>query len=85
MRRNKMEIHHEVSEPWKVTLINTGEHTMAGSRLTRVAADVGDGASRGQRPAYRQAAFRQAMDTLRDRSLLGDLWSSSTAPWKTWT
>jgi len=42
MRRNKMEIHHEFCEPWKVTLIDTGEHTMTGGRLKRVADYVAD-------------------------------------------
>src|SRR5450631_680230 len=80
IRRNKMELHHEFSEPWRVTLTNTGEQTMTGGRLKCVAADVGDGAARGQMSAYQHAAFWQALDALRE-----DLWSSGTAPWKTWT
>ena len=31
-----MEVHEQKSEPWKVSLINTGENTMTGGRLLRV-------------------------------------------------
>jgi glucose-1-phosphate cytidylyltransferase len=34
--RNRMEVHQNSSEPWKVTLIDTGEQTMTGGRLKRV-------------------------------------------------
>ena len=34
---NKMEVHHRHAEPWKVTLVDTGESTMTGGRLKRVA------------------------------------------------
>ena len=34
--RNNLEIHAKNSEPWKVTLIDTGEDTMTGGRLRRV-------------------------------------------------
>src|SRR6201993_3126867 len=37
MRDNKMEIHQKFAEPWKVTLVDTGEATMTGGRLKRVA------------------------------------------------
>ena len=33
---NRMEVHQNYSEPWKVTLVDTGEHTMTGGRLKRV-------------------------------------------------
>jgi glucose-1-phosphate cytidylyltransferase len=33
---NKMEVHHRSADPWRVTLIDTGEHTMTGGRLLRV-------------------------------------------------
>ena len=36
LRNNKMKIHRERSEPWKVTLVDTGEATMTGGRLLRV-------------------------------------------------
>ena len=37
MRDNKMEIHCRRAEPWNVTLIDTGDHSMTGGRLRRVA------------------------------------------------
>lgn len=36
MRKNSMEVHQKRVEPWKVTLIDTGEHSMTGGRLKRV-------------------------------------------------
>ena len=37
MRSNRMEVHQKHAEPWKVTLVDTGEDTMTGGRLRRVA------------------------------------------------
>ena len=37
MRNNKMEVHERYAEPWRVTLVDTGENTMTGGRLRRVA------------------------------------------------
>lgn len=37
MASNRMEVHHKHAEPWKVTLVDTGEDTMTGGRLKRVA------------------------------------------------
>ncbi len=37
MNKNEMQVHHRYAEPWKVTLIDTGEDTMTGGRLKRVA------------------------------------------------
>lgn len=42
MADNRMEVHHRHAEPWKVTLVNTGEDTMTGGRLKRVADYVKD-------------------------------------------
>lgn len=36
MKDNSMEIHNKYTEPWKITLIDTGENTMTGGRLKRV-------------------------------------------------
>lgn len=36
MRHNNMEIHQQNAEPWRVTLVDTGENTMTGGRLKRV-------------------------------------------------
>jgi glucose-1-phosphate cytidylyltransferase len=180
MRDNSMQVHQQSAEPWRVTLVDTGENTMTGGRLKRVApylqneeafcftygdgvSDVditqliafhkaqqvkatltatlppgrfgsldidgakvnsfkekpqGDGsminggffvlspsvmdyigddqcvwernpletlAQEGQLAAYQHHGFWQPMDTLRDKSLLEDLWSSGQAPWKVWT
>jgi glucose-1-phosphate cytidylyltransferase len=179
LSRNQMEVHERHAEPWRVTLIDTGEHTMTGGRLKRVerylrdeksfcftygdgvgdvditrliafheqqnvwatitaawapgrfgSLDVhgarvhsfkekprGDGgminggffvlkpdvfrfidgdnttwerepleriAEAGQLAAYRHEGFWQPMDTVRDRTLLEDLWARGSAPWKVW-
>jgi len=39
---NKMEVHQKHAEPWKVTLVDTGEKTMTGGRLKRVRDHIGD-------------------------------------------
>ncbi|MES2247540.1 MAG: glucose-1-phosphate cytidylyltransferase [Pseudomonadota bacterium] len=39
---NTMEVHQRKAEPWRVTLIDTGEDTMTGGRLKRVAPYVRD-------------------------------------------
>ncbi len=36
MNDNSMEIHSKNTEPWKITLVDTGENTMTGGRLKRV-------------------------------------------------
>jgi glucose-1-phosphate cytidylyltransferase len=173
-----IEVHRSHTEPWKVTLLDTGEQTMTGGRLKRVLpyvgeedfcftygdglADIditaliahhreqrtlatvtavqppgrfgavelngtrvlsfeekprGDGAWRnggffvlspevgryiggdettweqepmrtlageGQLAPYRHTGFWQAMDTLRDRNQLEQLWASGRAPWRVW-
>lgn len=179
MARNEMQVHQQKAEPWRVTLVDTGENTMTGGRLKRVAdylrdeeafcftygdgvADVditallafhkahgksatvtavqppgrygalqlngqsvagfaekprGDGglinggffvlspkvidyvdadetpwesaplerlAAEGQLMAFEHRGFWQPMDTLREKNLLEDLWSSGEAPWKSW-
>jgi len=42
MANNKMEVHERHAEPWRVTLVDTGEDTMTGGRLRRVAEYVKD-------------------------------------------
>jgi len=179
LRSNQMEVHEQHTEPWRVTLVDTGEHTLTGGRLKRVREYVpnetfcftygdglsnvdfnaliklhhakrawatitavqppgrfgsldlepdgivlrleekppGDGAwinggffvlepevfdfiegdatswevgplqSMAQRrkvAAYRHYGFWHAMDTLRDKNLLEDLWAADNAPWKNW-
>ncbi len=37
MQNNQMEVHQQKAEPWRVTLVDTGDTTMTGGRLKRVA------------------------------------------------
>lgn len=39
---NKMIVHHKSAEPWKVTIVDTGLHTMTGGRVKRIKDYVGD-------------------------------------------
>ena len=41
MTSNQMEVHHRKAEPWRVTVVDTGEETLTGGRLKRVANYVG--------------------------------------------
>jgi glucose-1-phosphate cytidylyltransferase len=43
LANNAMQVHQRNAEPWKVTLVDTGESTMTGGRLKRVAPYLGDG------------------------------------------
>jgi glucose-1-phosphate cytidylyltransferase len=174
---NRVELHHKTAEPWKVTLIDTGDKTQTGGRLKRVADYIdgdfcltygdgvgsiditallkfhhnhgrlasmtavqppgrfgaikidgtniqsfqekptGDGAwinggffvlspkvlelinsddmawekepletlaKTDQLQAFFHRGFWQPMDTLRDKTLLENLWNSGAAPWKIW-
>lgn len=42
MANNKMQVHQQNAEPWKVTLVDTGDDTMTGGRLKRVAPHIKD-------------------------------------------
>ncbi|WP_374587307.1 glucose-1-phosphate cytidylyltransferase [Ideonella dechloratans] len=42
MRNNHMEVHQKRAEPWTVTLVDTGENSMTGGRLRRVADYIRD-------------------------------------------
>lgn len=42
LSNNQMQVHHNSAEPWKVTLVDTGENTMTGGRLKRVARHIDD-------------------------------------------
>jgi glucose-1-phosphate cytidylyltransferase len=181
IKHNRMEVHQNNAEPWRVTLVDTGEQTMTGGRLKRVRCHIGtddfcftygdgvgdvdissliafhrregclatltvtqppgrfgninlnldghhidgveekprgDGgwinsgffvlnpgimdyidddctvwergpmerlACDGQMNAWLHRGFWQAMDTLRDRNRLEELWASGNAPWKVWS
>lgn len=39
---NSLEVHQSMSEPWRITLVDTGDRTMTGGRLLRVKPYVGD-------------------------------------------
>jgi glucose-1-phosphate cytidylyltransferase len=178
MKLNRMEVHQQYAEPWRVTLVDTGDHTMTGGRLKRVKDYIGDQtfcftygdglsdvnltelvafhhqqksiatvtavlppgrygalnlqegrvlnfqekplgeggwinggffvlepesldliedddtvwesqtlpliADKNQLAAFSHHGFWQAMDTLREKNLLEELWSSGQAPWKVW-
>jgi glucose-1-phosphate cytidylyltransferase len=178
LRSNELKVHQNSSEPWTVTLVDTGDDTGTGGRLRRVREHVGgetfcftygDGLSDvdlrallafhaeqktiatltavqppgrfgaieidaqrihaftekpagdgawvnggffvlepavfdylsgddtmwerepleqlardGQLSAYRHRGFWQAMDTMRDKIHLEELWHSGSAPWKVW-
>ena len=180
MQNNQMEIHRKRTEPWSVTLVDTGDNTLTGGRLRRVTEYLkdeenfcftyGDGVSdvnitelikyhkshgklatltavrqpgrygalkldsmdmvnefqektegerswinggffvlspktldliendnvsweghplttlakQNQLASFKHDGFWQPMDTLRDKTLLNDLWLKGKAPWKTW-
>lgn len=42
MQNNKMIVHNNSAEPWKVTLVDTGEQTMTGGRLGRIRQHLGN-------------------------------------------
>jgi glucose-1-phosphate cytidylyltransferase len=37
MNQNTMEVHHKKAEPWRVTIVDTGDETMTGGRIKRIA------------------------------------------------
>lgn len=41
LANNSMEVHNNYSEPWKVTLVDTGLHTMTGGRVKRIRDYIG--------------------------------------------
>jgi len=43
MSTNDMTVHNNLSEPWKVTLVETGAETLTGGRLAQVASYLDDG------------------------------------------
>ena len=42
MDTNEMKVHHKKTEPWKVTLVDTGKNSMTGGRLKRVESYLDD-------------------------------------------
>lgn len=68
---NEMIVHNHVAEPWKVTIIDTGLHTMTGGRIKRIRDYVGDeaffmtyGDGVSDVDINRLLAFHQAQDSL---------------------
>jgi len=42
LKNNEMEIHSSCADPWRVTLVETGDRTMTGGRLKRIRKFIGD-------------------------------------------
>ena len=42
IRKNSMEVHQDRAEPWRVTLVDTGESTMVGGRVKRILPFIGE-------------------------------------------
>lgn len=42
LAKNKIDVHENQAEPWRITLVDTGEETLTGGRLKRVLHHVGD-------------------------------------------
>lgn len=66
-----------VLEPGVMDYIDNEETMFEQSPLSRLAED-------GQLMAYRHNSFWQCMDTMREKQILNEFWSSGHAPWKLW-
>jgi glucose-1-phosphate cytidylyltransferase len=66
-----------VLDPSVIALIDGDETSWEQQPLQRLAGEK-------QLSAYQHLGFWQAMDTLREKTHLEDLWSTGKAPWKTW-
>ncbi|HAU28745.1 MAG TPA: glucose-1-phosphate cytidylyltransferase [Rhodospirillaceae bacterium] len=42
LEHNRVEVHHKKAEPWRITLVDTGETSQTGGRLRRVRDYIGD-------------------------------------------
>jgi glucose-1-phosphate cytidylyltransferase len=42
IKNNRSEVHHHSAEPWRVTLVDTGDSSMTGGRIKRIRKYVGD-------------------------------------------
>jgi glucose-1-phosphate cytidylyltransferase len=67
-----------VLDPGAFGYIEGDETSWEGDALVRLSRE-------GELSAYRHAGFWQAMDTLRDKNQLEELWQSGKAPWKVWS
>ena len=66
-----------VLSPKVLDLIDSDDSIWEGDALARLIA-------RDQLAAFQHTGFWRPMDTLRDKTILEELWNSGTAPWKTW-
>nr|WP_315479644.1 glucose-1-phosphate cytidylyltransferase [uncultured Rhodoferax sp.] len=66
-----------VLAPRCLDLIRDDQTSWEGEPLTCLAAE-------GQLMAFEHSGFWQPMDTLREKNLLEDLWTTGKAPWKVW-
>ncbi len=66
-----------VLHPKVLDLIDSDDTPWERSPLERLSAA-------GDLKAFKHHGFWQCMDTLRDKTLLEDLWRKGAAPWKTW-
>ncbi|MFN3868381.1 MAG: glucose-1-phosphate cytidylyltransferase [Hyphomicrobiaceae bacterium] len=66
-----------VLSPKVIDYIEGDQSSWEGAPLQQLAED-------GELRAFRHHGFWQPMDTLRDKTLLEDLWQSGRAPWKSW-
>jgi glucose-1-phosphate cytidylyltransferase len=66
-----------VLSPKCLDRIEGDDTSWEGDPLTGLAAD-------GELMAFNHTGFWQPMDTLRERTLLENLWDSGSAPWKVW-
>jgi glucose-1-phosphate cytidylyltransferase len=42
IKKNQMEVHQHSAEPWRVTLVDTGDASMTGGRIKRIQSHIGD-------------------------------------------
>jgi glucose-1-phosphate cytidylyltransferase len=66
-----------VLSPRVLDLIEGDQSSWESSPIIRLAA-------MGEMMAFEHRGFWHAMDTLRDKSMLEELWASGKAPWKVW-
>ena len=66
-----------VLEPSVLDLIEGDNSSWESTPLVQLSAE-------GELSAYRHEGFWQAMDTLRDKNQLEDLWGAGDPPWKVW-
>lgn len=67
-----------VLEPGVLDYIDGDEVPLAPEPMERLVKD-------GELVGYRHEGFWQAMDSMRDKVLLDELWDSGSAPWKVWS